>query len=139
DPVRRQRAAMAAVGLADGPVESLVVHVVDAPAVVATRVCRREFSADELCEKRPRLLAVDDAGERTVLPEEGGAGVLPHELEKARLALSESEFDDGCDMVLRHQSISSATCGSNGRRPCLPVRTVQPRWRENPACFTAAA
>jgi hypothetical protein len=50
-----------------------------------------------------------------------------HEDEKARLAVSESEFDDGRDTVLRlHQSISSATCGSNGR-PCLPVRAVHPR------------
>jgi len=118
---------MSTVGLADGPVESLVVQVVDASAVVTTGVRRRKSAVDELREKLARLLPVDDAGERGVLPQKADPGVLHHEHEKARLALCESEFDDGRDTVLRlHQSISSATCGSNGR-PRLPVRAVHPR------------
>src|SRR5437867_342161 len=118
---------MSAVGLADGPVERLVVHVVDASAFVTTGVRRRKSAADELREKLARLLAMDDAGKRGVLPKKTHTGVLHHEHEKARLALSESKCDDGRDTVLRlHQNISSATCGSNGR-PCLPVRAVHPR------------
>src|SRR6516225_10084368 len=113
---------MSTVGLADGPVESLVVHVVDASAVVTTAVRGRKSAADELREKLARLLTVDDAGERAVLPEQTDPGVLHHEHEKARLAFSESECGDGRDTVLRlHQNTSSARCGSNGRPP-LPVR-----------------
>src|SRR5262249_56752262 len=113
---------MSTVGLADGSIEGLVMNVIDAPAVVTTRVRRRKSPADELREELARLLAVDDAGERAVLPEQTHPGVLHHEHEKARLAFSESEFDDGRDTVLRlHQNTSSARCGSNGRPP-LPVR-----------------
>src|SRR5262245_10556669 len=113
---------MSTVGLADGPVESLVVYVVDASAVVPTGVRRRKSPTDELREKVARLLAVDDAGERAVLPEKADAGVAHHELEKARLALRESESADSRGTVLQlHQNTSSARCGSNGRPP-LPVR-----------------
>src|SRR5258705_13345039 len=115
---------MAAVGLGDGSVQRLVVDVVDVPAVVTTTVRCRQSAADELREKLARLLPVDDAGERRVLPEKARPRVLHHEYEKARLALSESEFNNRRDTVMRlHQNISSATCGSNGR-PFLPVRAV---------------
>src|SRR5262245_225927 len=118
---------MPTVRLADGSVKSLVVHVVDAYAVVPNGERRRKFAADELREKLACLLPVDDAGERAVLAEQAHSGVLHHEHEKARLAFSESEFDDGRDTVLRlHQNTSSARCGSNGR-PRLPVRAVTPR------------
>src|SRR5581483_6230605 len=111
----------------DGPVEGLVVDVLDASAVVPTGVRRRKFAANELREELACLLAVDDAGERGVLPEKTDAGVLHHKHEKARLALGESESGDRGDTVLRlHQNTSSARCGSNGR-PRLPVRAVTPR------------
>src|SRR6516225_9446656 len=118
---------MSTVGLADGPIEGLVVHVVDASTVVTTGVRRRKSPADELREKHACLLPVDDAGEGTVLPEQTYPRVLHHEYEKAPLALRESESDDSCDTLLRiHQNTSSARCGSNGRPP-LPVRALTPR------------
>src|SRR5262245_44641884 len=121
---------MAAIGLADGSIQRLVVDVVDVSAVVTTGVRRRKSPADQLREKLARLLAVDDAGEGAVLPEQTRPGVLHHEYEKARLALRESESDDSCDIVLRlHQNTSSARCGPNGRPP-RPVRALTPRYRE---------
>src|SRR4051812_48991047 len=118
---------MAAVGFADGSVQGLMVHVVDVSAVVTTGVRSRKPTADQLREKVARLLPMDDAGEGGVLPEQTHARVLHHEHEKTRLAVSESEFDDGRDTVLGlHHNMSSATCGSKGR-PRLPVRAVHPR------------
>jgi hypothetical protein len=62
-----QGSAVPAVGLPDGSVERFVMEVVDASAIVTTRVGRRVPAPDELREKLPRLLPVDDAGERRVL------------------------------------------------------------------------
>src|SRR5262245_29423484 len=118
---------MATIGVADGSIQRLVLDVVDASSIVTTGVRRRQSAADEFREKLARFLAVDDAGERAVLPEQTHPGVLHHEHEKARLTLGESESGNSCDTVLRlHQNTSSARCGSNGRPP-LPVRALTPR------------
>jgi hypothetical protein len=117
---------MAAVGLGDGSVECLVVHVIDASAVEPTRVRGRESSRDQLREKVARLLPVDDAGEGGVLPEQTNARVLHHEHEEPRLALGESELCDGGNTFGLSYSSSSARCGSKGR-PRLPVRAIAPR------------
>src|SRR5207249_895677 len=101
DPVGRQRPSKSAVCLADGSIESLVLNVVDASAIVPAGVRRREPAADQFGEEVPLLLTMDDAGERGVLPKQADAGVLHHEDEKARLALSESEIHHGCDTVVR--------------------------------------
>ena len=55
----------------------------DVPAIVTAGVRRREPTADQLREKLARLLAMDDAGERAVLPEQTHPGVLHHEYENA--------------------------------------------------------
>src|SRR5712692_10316195 len=106
---------MAAVGLGDGSVEGLVVHVVDVSAVVTTGVRRRKSAADQLGEKVARLLPMDDTGDRRVLAEQADAGVEHHQHQKARLALGESDLHDGGDTSGLSHNNSSARWGSDGR------------------------
>src|SRR5712691_2273596 len=97
DSARRERPTMPTVGRADGSIERLVVNVIDASAIVAARVRGGVPAADEVVEKLPRLLPVNDAGERGVLAQQAHAGVQHHGHEEPRLALSETELDDGFD------------------------------------------
>jgi hypothetical protein len=84
-------------------------HVIDAPAVVSARVRRGVSAADELVEKRPRLLPVNDAGERGVLAQQTHAGVQHHGHEEPCLALGETQVDDSSDAVVgRHRNNSDA-------------------------------
>src|SRR2546427_1973581 len=109
---------MSAVGLRDGPVERLVVEGVDASAVVTTRVRHDVSMPDELLEKLPRLLPVDDARERSVLAENAHAGVQHYGHEEPCLPLGEPAVDDGLQAVLgSHWIRSSAWSGSNGEPP----------------------
>src|SRR2546430_17389918 len=99
---------MSAVGLADGSIKRLVVYVIDAPAIVSTGVGRGVSAAHQLVEELPRLLSVDDAGERGVLAQQTHAGVQHHGHEEPRLALTEIKLDDGFDAILGgHRNTSS--------------------------------
>jgi len=55
---------------------------------------RRESTFDKSLDEVGALLAVDDAGERAVLPLDEDARMQQHVEEKARLALSEAERRD---------------------------------------------
>ena len=115
---------MPAVGLADGSIQRLVMDLVDASAVVPTRMRGRIAKPDELGEKLPGLLPVDYACEERVLAEQTHSRVQHHRDQEAGLALGETELRDGSHALFElHQKNSSARRGS-AERPS--VRALDP-------------
>lgn len=92
---RRERAdgrgsPFAVVGLADGCVQTLVVHMVEASAVQRARThLARQPAPGEPTQEVVRLLAVRDACIRALLPLNEHARVLQHEQQEGRLLRSE--------------------------------------------------
>src|SRR5438445_3129848 len=100
---------MPAVGLSDGAIQRLAMHLVDVSAIVFTAERSHVSVPDELREKLARLLSVDDAGERGVLALQTHAGMQHDGHQKTRLATRESEVGDGLDAIFElHQNILEA-------------------------------
>src|SRR5262245_16918381 len=97
----------------------------------------------ELPEKCTGLLAVDDAGERGVLPRHTDAGMTHHHDQEARLPRRKPERRQFLDLFLcRQPNISSASPAPRPPPlpppPRLPSRTLMPRYAVNPDRAAAA-
>jgi hypothetical protein len=136
-PSRRVRLPKAAVGLADGCPQWLVVNVEHPAAMQFTGGDRRsEPPLHEPIDEVRALLAVHDAGMAAVLPLDEDTGVEQHLEQEPRLALGETERGDGRQPLgvglldgplarrrrQRHRSSSSASRGCEVRRPPPPPR-----------------
>lgn len=114
---------MPVVGLADRPIEALVVDMDDPSRAAPAGVRCGKPPVHEPREEVPRLLAEHDARERRVLPWETHAGVAHHERQEGCLSGREAvRGHSGVTGVWRHRSTFSAVWGSNG----VPPRRVRP-------------
>ena len=95
---------MPTVGLTDGVVERLVLHLINASAIVSAAIGGGVSTVDELREKPARLLSVDDAGEGRVLARQTYAGMQHDGHQEARLAPCEAEVGDGLDALFELSS-----------------------------------
>jgi hypothetical protein len=101
-----------AVGLTDGCVQSSLVDVVDARAVVAAVEHRYVLQPHELGEELPGFLAVDDAAEPRVLARDADAAVEHYRRQKPRLTLGETLLGYSLDAFIEgHQNSSSMMLG----------------------------
>ena len=126
------RTTIAALGLADGAIERLMMDVIERRAVVQTVAGGRVAALDELVEKLGHVVPVRRAGEGRVLARHTDAGVQHDRDQEPRLALREAEFRDGLDAILsRHFKNSSARppLRPPPRRPLPfppPIRALKP-------------
>ena len=109
---QRQRSPQAAVRLANRRVECTLIEMVDARPVVAAVVHRGVAEPYELGEELPRLFAVDDAAEASVLAGDAHTGVKHDGCQEPGLPLGEALLGDGLYAVIEgHRSNSSMMLG----------------------------
>jgi hypothetical protein len=102
------------------------MHVKEPRAVVDAAASDGVPPADELVEEHIAFRPVRDAGKARVLARHAHAGVAHHEHQEPRLALRETEVDNGLDAFLGRQ-YQNSSARPPVRPPLRPLRPLMPR------------
>ena len=112
------RSPIPTVGLSDGLVERVVLHVIELRAVVQAPADGSVFPRRELVEELAHLVSVRRARELGVLPQDAHTRLQHHGHQKPRLALRVAEFRDRLYPILKvHAAAPLRVLRDGCRRP----------------------